>query len=67
MEDKEYYFDYLRCYGVSEPQFKDALKNAPDDILQSAIMHYEFYPDGNKTRMARVAAELRRRKRLNGC
>lgn len=63
MKDKEYYFDYLRCYNVGDPQFKEALENASDGLLQSVLMHYEFYPAGNKTRKASVEAQLRKRKR----
>lgn len=63
MADKDYYFDYLRCYNVGDPQFKEALLNASDGLLQSALMHYEFYPDGNKTRRERVETQLRKRRR----
>ena len=63
MAEKGYYFDYLRCYNVGEPQFREALQNATDDTLQRALRHYELYPYGNKTRKERVAAQLRKRER----
>lgn len=53
----------LRTCTTDDPSFKEALIKGTDDDLSAALKALQARPEGNKTRITRIEAALKKRQK----